>query len=75
MITDKKLPSWPHFHHHEVTIGGEAYDVYFHDILKCVQALYRNPVLSPILVFAPEHHYADANKTEWLFHDMHTRMW
>ena len=61
MIIDKKLASWPCFHHHEVIVGGEAYDVYFHDVLKCVWELYGN------LVIAPECHYADANKTEHCF--------
>lgn len=44
-------------------------------MLECVHALYGNPEFAPILVFAPEHHYADADKTTQLFHDMHTGKW
>ena len=49
--------------------------MYFRDVLECVQALYGDPELAPILVFAPEHHYTDADKTDHLFHDMHTGKW
>ena len=74
-IIDEGQPSHPHFHHHEVVVAGEAYDVYFHDILECVRALYGDPGFTPVLVFAPEHNYANKDKTDWLFHDIHTGKW
>ena len=52
-------------------IAGETYDVYFCHVLECMRALYRDPGFTPILVFSPEHHYTNADKTDWLFHDMH----
>ena len=30
-MIDEELPSCPRFHHHEVVIAGEAYEVYFCD--------------------------------------------
>ena len=49
--------------------------MYFCDVLECVRALYGDPELAPILVFAPECHYTDMDKTDRLFHDMHTGKW
>ena len=40
-----------------------------------MQVLYGDPEFASILVFAPEHHYSDADKTEWLFHDLNTGIW
>ena len=71
-IIDEGLPSRPHFHHHEVVIAGEAYDVYSHDVLECVRALYVDHTFTPVLV---EHHYPNEDKTDCLFHDMHTGKW
>ncbi|KAG2130810.1 uncharacterized protein EDB93DRAFT_1255700 [Suillus bovinus] len=45
------------------------------DILECIKDLYGNPDFADFLVFAPEHHYTDADKTVWYFGDMHTDKW
>ncbi|KAG1747497.1 hypothetical protein EDD22DRAFT_851095 [Suillus occidentalis] len=58
-IIDKKLPiTRPQFRRQEVVIAGEAFDVYFRDVVECVKV-----------------HYADKDKTMWLYHDMHTGKW
>jgi len=56
-------------------VAGKAFEFYFHDILECVHSLYSDPEFAPILVFAPECHYADEDKTIQLYHDMHTGKW
>ncbi|KAH7904180.1 hypothetical protein BJ138DRAFT_1107047 [Hygrophoropsis aurantiaca] len=74
-IIDRKLPGRPRFQRQEIVVGGEAFDVYFRDVLECVKALYGDPELAQYLVFKPERHYTDANMTMRMYHDMHTGRW
>ncbi|KAG1804353.1 hypothetical protein EV424DRAFT_1330672 [Suillus variegatus] len=75
-IIDKKLPTGrPQFRRQEVVVAGEAFDVYFRDVVECVKALYEDPEFAPYLVFVPERHSADQDKTMRLYHDMHTGKW
>ncbi|KAF5386197.1 hypothetical protein D9615_002285 [Tricholomella constricta] len=74
-IIDSQLPSRPRFQRKEIVIGGEAYDVYFRDIIECIKALYSDPQFTQLLVFLPERHYADKDQNVRLFHDMHTGKW
>jgi hypothetical protein len=43
--------------------------------MDCVRALYGDPEFAQDLVFAPERHYADVDKTIRLYHDLHTAEW
>ncbi len=54
---------------------GEKFEMYARPILECIAALYRNPEHARYLCFAPEHHYADSDKTIRLYHDLHTGEW
>jgi len=74
-IIDENLPSRPRFERQEIVVAGEAFDVYFRDIIQCVRSLYGDPEFSSVLVFAPERHYLDADQTIRLYHDMHTSKW
>lgn len=69
------LPGRPRFRREEVVVAGEAFEVYHRDVLECIKALYGDPEFSPHLVFAPERHYADADKTLRRYTDMHTGKW
>jgi hypothetical protein len=69
------LPDRPKFERREIVVGGEAFDVYFRDVLDCVRALYGDPEFTPHLVFKPERHYADEDMTIRTFSDMHTGKW
>jgi hypothetical protein len=40
-----------------------------------VKALFGDPELAQHLILAPEHHYADLDKTVRQYHDMHTGKW
>ncbi|KAJ7839453.1 hypothetical protein B0H14DRAFT_3086954 [Mycena olivaceomarginata] len=75
-IIDNQLPlGRPTFQRHEIVVADEAFDVYFRPVLDCIKALYGDPEFAKELVFFPEHHYADADKTIRLYHDMHTAEW
>ncbi|KAG1877205.1 hypothetical protein F4604DRAFT_1880467 [Suillus subluteus] len=74
-IIDKLPTGHPQFRCQEVVVAGEAFDVYFQDVVECVKALYEDPEFAPYLVFVPERHYADKDKTTQLYYDMHTGKW
>ncbi|KAG1898389.1 uncharacterized protein F5891DRAFT_955757 [Suillus fuscotomentosus] len=74
-MIDKDLPGRPKFLHEQIIVAGEAFNVFYRDIIKCIKALYSDPDFADFLVFAPEHHYADEDQTIRLFHDMHTGQW
>ncbi|KAG2153819.1 hypothetical protein DEU56DRAFT_725961 [Suillus clintonianus] len=74
-IIDKDLPGQPKFKCEQIVIAGEAFDVFYRDIIECIKALYGDPDFADFLIFAPERHYADEDHTVWLFHDMHTGKW
>ncbi|KAI9457386.1 hypothetical protein F5148DRAFT_1151183 [Russula earlei] len=74
-IIDKQLPLHPRFQRKEIIIAGEAYNVYFHDIIACIKVLYSDPQFTGILVFTLEQHYANPDMGIRLYHDMHTGKW
>ncbi|KAG0698877.1 hypothetical protein DFH29DRAFT_1016884 [Suillus ampliporus] len=59
----------------QIIAAGEAFDVFYRDIIECIKALYSNPDFANFLVFAPERHYTDEDHTVRLFHYMHTGQW
>ncbi|KAG2124582.1 hypothetical protein BD769DRAFT_1628787 [Suillus cothurnatus] len=59
----------------QVIIAGEAFDVYYHNIIECVKSLCGDPNFARYLTFAPEQHYTNDDQTVHLFHDMHTGKW
>ena len=75
-IIDNKLPQHrPPFQRDEFEIDGERYEFFYRDIIVCVKALYSNANFAPYLVFKPERHYADEDKTKRLYHDVYTGKW
>ncbi|KAG1883893.1 uncharacterized protein F5891DRAFT_1133319 [Suillus fuscotomentosus] len=74
-IIDNNLPGRPKFKREQIIVAGEAFNVFYRDIIECIKALYSDPDFADFLVFAPEHHYADEDQTVRLFHDMHTGQW
>ncbi|KAG1852717.1 hypothetical protein F4604DRAFT_1883476 [Suillus subluteus] len=51
----------------------DAFDIYYRDIIECIKVLFGDPNFTQYLVFVPERHYADEDKTVRLYHDMHTK--
>lgn len=74
-IIDKDLPGRPSFACRDLTIGGETLHLYHRDILQCIRALYGNPEFTRDLIFAPERHFTDPERTCQVFSDMHTGEW
>ncbi|KAJ6533473.1 hypothetical protein B0H19DRAFT_1213945 [Mycena capillaripes] len=75
-IIDHELPEGrPTFSRQEIVVGGEAFDVYFRPVVDCIKALYGDPEFAQDLIFMPERHYTDADKTIRFYHDMHTAEW
>lgn len=74
-IIDTQLPGRPRFRREQVVVAGEAFDILYRDILECIKDLYGNPDFADFLVFAPERHYTDTDKTVRYFGDMHTGKW
>ncbi|EPQ52542.1 hypothetical protein GLOTRDRAFT_79649 [Gloeophyllum trabeum ATCC 11539] len=69
------LPGRPKFKREEVVVAGEAFEIYHRDVLECIRALYGDPEFAADLIFAPERHYADVDKTVRMYSDMHTGKW
>ncbi|KAG2119699.1 uncharacterized protein F5147DRAFT_742050 [Suillus discolor] len=63
------------FKREQIIVAGEAFNVFYRDIIECIKVLYSDPDFTDFLVFAPERHYADEDQTIRLFHDMHTGQW
>ncbi|KAJ3765439.1 hypothetical protein FB446DRAFT_655309, partial [Lentinula raphanica] len=75
-IIDNQLPQMcPKFERREVVVQGQAYEVYFRDILECVKSLFGDAEFAEYLKFAPERHYEDAQCEQQLYHDMYTGQW
>ncbi|KAG1759185.1 hypothetical protein EDD22DRAFT_981132 [Suillus occidentalis] len=75
-IVDHGLPTGrPKFKHEQIVVAGEAFDIYYHDVIECVKSLYGDLDFTKYLAFAPERHYSDEDETIHLFHDMHTGKW
>ncbi|THU87904.1 hypothetical protein K435DRAFT_680843 [Dendrothele bispora CBS 962.96] len=74
-IIDKNLPSRPEFKTETIIVHGEAFEVYFRDILECVKALFSEPDFAPYMKYAPEKHFTDGTRKSRMYHDMHTGEW
>ncbi|KAI1784280.1 hypothetical protein LXA43DRAFT_976757 [Ganoderma leucocontextum] len=75
-IIDRHLPpARPRFQREELVVAGEPQEVFFRDILQCVEALWGDPEFAPILLLVPERHYADADHTVHVYFDMNTGKW
>ncbi|KAI0629511.1 hypothetical protein C8Q77DRAFT_1235654 [Trametes polyzona] len=59
----------------QVVVAGQAYEIFYRDVLACIQALYGDPEFAGLLVFAPEKHYCNADHTVRVFFDLHTGKW
>jgi len=74
-IIDYELPGHLEFKRDQIVIADEVFDVYYHDIIKCIKVLFGDPNFADFLVFMPERHYADEDKSIRLYHEMHTGEW
>ena len=70
-----KLPTRPKFRKEEITISGQAFDVYHRDILECIQSLLGDPEFADKLKFAPEKHYTGPDRLNRVYSDVYTGKW
>ncbi|KAH9041565.1 hypothetical protein EDB85DRAFT_2242145 [Lactarius pseudohatsudake] len=74
-IIDKELPERPQFKCEDVSIAGNTFQFYYRDVLQCIRTLYGNPEFAHDLVFAPERHYTDHERTCRVYSEIHTGDW
>jgi len=65
----------PPFQCQDVLIGNENLQFHFRDVLLCVRAIYGDPEFAQDLVFAPERHYVDQERTQRVYSEMYTGDW
>jgi hypothetical protein len=70
-----KLPARPNFRCKEVSFGGERLEFYYRDVMKCIRAIYGDPQFAQDLVFAPERHYTNQERTCRVYDEMYTCDW
>jgi hypothetical protein len=69
------LPGRPSFQCQDLFIGNERLQFYFRDVLECIRAIYGDPEFARDLIFAPERHYVDHERTQRVYNEMHTGDW
>jgi hypothetical protein len=69
------LPGRPPFLCADLTIGDEPLKFYYRDILASIRTLYGNPDFHLDLVFAPERHFTNDERTCRIYNEMHTGDW
>ena len=74
-LIDEEKPGPPKFKCKEICIGGESFDLYIHEVIPCICALFGDPDFTKGLKLAQKHHYLDADHTVPLFSEIHTGKW
>ncbi|KAI9456715.1 hypothetical protein BJY52DRAFT_1204730 [Lactarius psammicola] len=69
------LPGRPPFQCEDLTIEGEDLQFHYCEIIPCIRNLFGNPEFAGDLVYAPERHYVDAERTCRVYNEMHTGEW
>ncbi len=70
-----KLPSCPQLTQHMVSIYGASFEFHTRDILECIKSLWGDPAFADDLILEPVRQYADEEKKNRMYHDMHTGNW
>ena len=63
------------FQFEDFDIGNESLRFHFRDIVGCIRAIYGDPEFAQDLVFAPERHFLDHERTQRVYSEMHTGDW
>jgi hypothetical protein len=74
-LIDNELPGRPHFIREEINVAGQVFELYRRDIIECIRELFGDPEFAPHLILVPEHHYTSQDKTDRIYHEMHTGQW
>jgi len=73
--TIDSLPGRPPFVCEEVIIGDEHLKFHYRDILASIRALYGNPDFQHDLIFVPEQHFTNNERTCRIYNEMYTGDW
>ncbi|KAF8337856.1 hypothetical protein F5887DRAFT_1077979 [Amanita rubescens] len=74
-IIDTQLPGRPKFQRDEISILGESVTLYSRNVVECIKALYGDAEFASHLVFSPERHYTARDKSQRIYHELHTGEW
>jgi Plavaka transposase len=74
-LIDTALPGGLHFKCHKIMVSGKVCKVYMQDLLACVKVLFGEPAFAPYLIVTPEKHYANEEKSNHVYHDIHMGRW
>lgn len=58
-----------------LSVGGEDLEFHYREIIPSIRSLFGNPEFAHELVYAPEQHYTDAERTRRVYNEMHTGNW
>ena len=70
-----ELPGHTPFVSKDMAIGGEVFTFHHREIVPCLRALFGNPGFQHDLIFAPERHFTNEDRTHRIYSDMHTGDW
>ena len=56
-------------------MGGENLTFYHREIVPCLRALYGDPEFRHDLIFSPERHFTNEERTHRIYNEMHTGDW
>ncbi|KAI1783920.1 hypothetical protein LXA43DRAFT_976942 [Ganoderma leucocontextum] len=75
-IIDKHMSSTrPPFERHEIVVAGEAFEVYYRDVLSCIATLFGNPEFTSDLLLAPERHFTNEDQKVRVYFEMNMGRW
>ena len=69
------MPGRPPFQCRNFVLGGETLELYSRDVLSCIRSIFGDPAFARDLIIVPERHYADRERTERMYSEMHTGDW
>ncbi|KAF7795494.1 hypothetical protein EIP86_006656 [Pleurotus ostreatoroseus] len=74
---DHDLPNAPEWIRRSVQLdaGGQPVDLYYRNILECLDNLYSNPQFADTMHFVPERHFTDETKASRMYRGVHTGDW
>ncbi|KAF8991495.1 hypothetical protein BDQ17DRAFT_1332862 [Cyathus striatus] len=75
IIKTKLQERWPKFHHWEVLIDGQLYELYSRDIMECICVLWGDLEFTSHLLLKPEQQFVNEDHSSHQYHDMHTAKW
>ena len=63
-IIDKLPGRHPAFIHKEIMLAEKAFNIFYRDIMECICALYGDSEFVHHLIFVPEWHYVDKERSQ-----------